>query len=120
MGERRISMNAGTEKQLSCRASGAKPQAKIVWYHGHNKILDQEYSKQITNGHREGTWDTVNTLNPALESSYTMDSNGMFECLESKELIVFSMVNDDYCDCKDGSDEPSTSACPGTFFCPTS
>ena len=34
-------MNAGTEKQLSCRASGAKPQAKIVWYHGHNKILDQ-------------------------------------------------------------------------------
>jgi len=60
--ERRISMNAGTEKQLSCRASGAKPQAKIVWYHGHNKILDQEYSKQITNGHREGTWDTVNTL----------------------------------------------------------
>jgi len=60
--EQRISMNAGTEKQLSCRASGAKPQAKIVWYHGHNKILDQEYSKQITNGHREGTWDTVNTL----------------------------------------------------------
>lgn len=60
--DHRISMNAGTEKQLSCRASGAKPQAKIVWYHGHNKILDQEYSKQITNGHREGTWDTVNTL----------------------------------------------------------
>ena len=60
-------------------------------------------------------------LNPALESSYTMDSQGMFECLESKELIVFSMVNDDYCDCKDGSDEPSTSACPGTFFfCSTS
>ena len=46
-------MNAGTEKQLSCRASGAKPQAKIVWYHGHNKILDQgtlssiEYSKKL-------------------------------------------------------------------------
>ena len=40
--ERRISMNAGTEKQLSCRASGVKPQAKIVWYHGHNKIMGTE------------------------------------------------------------------------------
>ena len=46
--EQRISMNAGTEKQLSCRASGAKPQAKIVWYHGHNKILDQgNYSPRV-------------------------------------------------------------------------
>jgi len=60
-------------------------------------------------------------LNPALEASYVTNSEGMFTCLESKELILYSMLNDDYCDCEDGSDEPSTSACPDTFFfCSTS
>ena len=27
------------------------------------------------------------------------------------EGLALSAVNDDYCDCSDGSDEPSTSAC---------
>lgn len=32
--------------------------------------------------------------------------------------IPFDWVNDDYCDCNDGSDEPGTSACHnGRFYC---
>lgn len=41
-----------------------------------------------------------------------------FKCLLTPLSIPWSKVNDDYCDCPDGSDEPGSSACPnGSFFC---
>lgn len=41
-----------------------------------------------------------------------------FTCLNGEKTIEFASVNDDYCDCSDGSDEPGTSACGHTiFFC---
>ncbi|KAJ2270651.1 hypothetical protein EV176_004239, partial [Coemansia sp. RSA 451] len=57
-------------------------------------------------------------LDPRLASRYEPSSDNMFACLDGSQRIPFGRVNDDYCDCADGSDEPGTSACPnGTFFC---
>lgn len=49
---------------------------------------------------------------------YVPDGENKFTCIRSLEVIDFQKVNDNYCDCLDGSDEPGTSACPnGLFFC---
>ena len=41
-----------------------------------------------------------------------------FSCDDDKTKIGKGSVNDGYCDCSDGSDEPGTSACPkSTFAC---
>lgn len=58
-------------------------------------------------------------LNPEHEEYFsTAKSAGKFTCLDNSLTISWSSVNDDYCDCKDGSDEPGTSACSNSiFFC---
>ncbi|GFO34808.1 glucosidase 2 subunit beta, partial [Plakobranchus ocellatus] len=41
-----------------------------------------------------------------------------FRCFSNGKTIPMEHVNDDYCDCEDGSDEPGTSACSnGLFYC---
>ncbi|OWB86368.1 hypothetical protein B5S33_g5056 [[Candida] boidinii] len=56
---------------------------------------------------------------PDNQDKYVPDKNGNWRCLNNPEIIIsFDKVNDDYCDCPDGSDEPGTSACPnGKFYC---
>lgn len=60
----------------------------------------------------------IRGLDPALASKYVPSAQGTFKCLDGSLEIPFARVNDDYCDCPDGSDEPGTSACNnGSFYC---
>jgi Glucosidase II beta subunit-like len=43
---------------------------------------------------------------PALRSVYTPTNGGTWKCLSGDKEIAWSKVNDDFCDCPDGSDEP--------------
>lgn len=51
--------------------------------------------------------------------SYTKKfPNQLFKCLDSHLEIPFSLINDNYCDCPDGTDETITNACSnGKFYC---
>eukprot|EP00842_Homolaphlyctis_polyrhiza_P004509 jgi/Hompol1/5059/HPOL_004126-RA len=57
-------------------------------------------------------------INSHIELHLYRRSSSTFTCLDGNGIIPIAAVNDDFCDCADGSDEPGTSACPnGSFFC---
>lgn len=70
--------------------------------------------------HQDGTRPSC-SADFAVAARYVPSAEGTFACLDGSSVIPFSAVNDDYCDCADGSDEPGTSACEGRsaayFFC---
>jgi hypothetical protein len=43
-----------------------------------------------------------------LYPKYVPTSSNLWACLDKSRSIPWSAVNDDYCDCPDGSDEPGT------------
>ena len=49
------------------------------------------------------------------QQDYSLD---IFECKDHSAQIPSVFINDDFCDCPDGSDEPGTPACSnGQFYC---
>ena len=51
---------------------------------------------------------------PSEVANYQPNPMGLFACLDGEMRVAWASVNDDFCDCSDGSDEPGTGACPNT------
>ena len=97
--------------------------------HGDKK--DTNYEAQLANakniislnsvgreGDINGIYDVANLPRgvPVVMAKQYMNTTGVFMCIDTKREIIFSRVNDDYCDCSDSSDEPGTNACPDSRF----
>lgn len=59
----------------------------------------------------------IKGVDPSLAHLYEA-VDGKFKCIDSDTSISYAALNDDYCDCPDGSDEPGTSACSGHHHTP--
>ncbi|XP_076341009.1 glucosidase 2 subunit beta-like isoform X2 [Tachypleus tridentatus] len=64
----------------------------------------------------DGSTEILRPRGVSLSKKIFYDPSKDFTCLDGSETVPFKFVNDDYCDCEDGSDEPGTAACPNAFF----
>lgn len=100
------------------------PNKKLETYSKHQHSsrqhanIAEEVDENIAKcGHRmfgiasEASWNYYCMLASAPSKNQTHTSTMLFPCRNGKQFIALSYVNDDYCDCDDGSDEPGTSAC---------
>lgn len=69
--------------------------------------------------HITGAVPSLRGVTPEAAAVYkTAITAGSFKCLNGSPTIPAAAINDNYCDCSDGSDEPGSSACSsGSFYC---
>ena len=96
---------------------------QLVMMFSHNdeiEALEQKLKTlQTSKPHRRPLAQIIG-IDPNHRRFYVPSSQGTFICLDSNQEIPFDQVNDDFCDCQNGSDEPATGACQNSkFYCTT-
>ena len=88
-----------------------------LWTFGDAKV-SYKYERVVNQRQHDRDLDKIEPYQDAnQESKGDAKSHAKkFVCFQSKEIIDAYQVNDDYCDCADGSDEPLTCACPNNSF----
>jgi len=96
----------------------AKPEAVCLVY----SVLSSQTVLENTTLPDRATRLELRGVPPSAVPLYAAASaNGTFRCLDNTSSLPATSLNDNFCDCPDGSDEPGTAACagrPGTcFYC---
>lgn len=86
------------------------------------KVSHQVHSKPTNNRPMEvnGKRELVRGIRIRDIDNYTrqLHQDQKFHCLDKSTVIAWERLNDDFCDCPDGSDETFTNACAnGKFYC---
>ncbi|KAF8466370.1 glucosidase II beta subunit-like-domain-containing protein [Kalaharituber pfeilii] len=78
----------------------------------HKQLLSASTAVLLTSGVLAGKPSLPRGVAPEDAKLYVPSASKTFTCLTNPSITIpFASVNDDYCDCPDGSDEPGTSAC---------
>lgn len=98
---------------LALTPASASPVASIVG-------LDprSEFTSSISQSHHARPYGRRLILSdPPEHGLYVPTAQGTFRCLDGSKVIPFKAINDDYCDCPDGSDEPGAPFLPQASSC---
>ena len=99
-----------------------KPSDFLAIEQENRQINSNRLSRNAKLGGRkvEDYYRSIRGINKEKYELYKPDSNGLFKCLNSNQKIPYTSLNDEYCDCIDGTDEPGTAACQfSMFYCST-
>ncbi|KAJ3220085.1 hypothetical protein HDU67_006841 [Dinochytrium kinnereticum] len=112
--EMRVSVQGGVSVVGEGEVSGRCAQVKMM-RRGHAVLLTEAMGwlgdlQEMFAGKES----VVAYLNGVDQHRYVLTKDGRFECFDGEKTIEFRAVNDDYCDCRDGSDEPDPECCDGT------
>ena len=93
----------------------------ILFFAHFSAWVNGGFFQNILGGNNEVVQNTkssvIRGLPDGIAKSYNLlDDNILSMQCDQNKVIPFSSLNDGYCDCMDGTDEPGTSACTNSIF----